>query len=111
MTTGQASLRDCYRGQRISLTGSSGLLGQAVLEKFLRAPPDVDQVLLLMRAGGRTSAQNRIPDILGSLIFWRLRHERPHFDAWWPTKITTITGALGLPRFGLEARFSQNGRP
>lgn len=101
MTTGQTSLRERYRGQQILLTGASGLLGQAVLEKLLRALPEVGQVFLLMRARGRTSSHERIPEVLGSPLFRRLRHERPDFDAWWPTKITTVTGALGLERFGL----------
>jgi nucleoside-diphosphate-sugar epimerase len=101
VTTGQTSLRERYRGQQILLTGASGLLGQAVLEKLLRALPEVGQVFLLMRARGRTSSHERIPEVLGSPLFRRLRHERPDFDAWWPTKITTVTGALGLERFGL----------
>ena len=108
VTTGQTSLRDRYRGQRILLTGASGLLGQAVLEKLLRALPDVDQVLLLMRARSRISAEERVPEILSSPLFRRLRRERPDFDAWWPTKITTVTGALGPTRFGLTAEAWQN---
>ena len=108
MTTGQTSLRDRYRGQRILLTGASGLLGQAVLEKLLRALPDVDQVFLLMRARSRISAEERVPEILNSQLFRRLRRERPDFEAWWPTKITTVTGALGPTRLGLTADFWQN---
>ena len=101
MTPGQSALRDRYRGQRIFLTGASGLVGQAVLEKILRALPDVGEVLLFLRPHGRTTAEDRLPEILRSPLFDRLRRERPDFDAWWPTKVSAVAGGLGLPRLGL----------
>lgn len=106
--TGQTSLRDRYRGQKVLLTGASGLLGQAVLEKLLRALPEVDQVFLLMRGRSRISARDRVPEMFNSPLFRRLRRERPDFDTWWPTKITTIPGALGLSRMGLTTNDWQN---
>ena len=60
MTTGHPSLRDRYRGQRIFITGASGLLGQVVLEKILRSLPDVERVFLLMRPRGRIAPQDRL---------------------------------------------------
>ena len=101
MTTGQPTLRDRYRGQRVLLTGASGLVGQAALEKILRALPDVEQIYLFIRPRGRTSAQERLPEIFRSPVFERLRAERPDFDDWWPTKVTAVPGLLGQPRLGL----------
>ena len=94
-------LRDRYRGQRILLTGATGFLGQAVLEKTLRALPEVGEIVLLLRNRARTPAAQRTKEVFSSSIFDRLRRERPDFDAWWPSKISAVEGTLGLPRLGM----------
>ena len=96
-------LRERYRGQRILITGASGLLGQAVLEKLLRALPDVEEIVVLLRARGRASAQDRLADLFRSPLFDRLRAERPGFDDWWPTKVSVVAGQLGRAQLGLDA--------
>jgi thioester reductase-like protein len=96
------TLRERYRGQRILVTGASGLLGQALLEKLLRAMPEIDEVVLLLRPRGRASAHDRLVEIVRSPLFERLRTERPDFDAWWPARVSAVAGQLGRPRLGLE---------
>src|SRR5690606_17521903 len=78
--------------------------GQAVLEKMLRALPEVDEVIVLLRPRGRWSAERRLHEILASPVFDRLRAERPGFDGWWPRKLSAVAGTLGLPRLGLSFR-------
>jgi thioester reductase-like protein len=98
----QPTLRERYRGQRILVTGASGLLGQAVLEKLLRAMPDVGEVVLLLRPRGRATVHDRLAGVFRSPLFARLRAERHDFDGWWPTKVSVVAGQLGRPRLGLE---------
>jgi nucleoside-diphosphate-sugar epimerase len=101
-STSAPTLRERYRGQRILITGASGLLGQAVLEKILRALPDVAELIVLLRSRGRVSARDRVADLFRAPLFDRLRAERPDFDAWWPTKVTVVGGQLGRPGLGLD---------
>lgn len=96
------TLRERYRGQRILVTGASGLLGQAVVEKILRALPDVEELVLLLRPRGRAGAHERLIEIFRSSLFDRLRSERPDFDSWWPTKVSVAAGQLGRPHLGME---------
>lgn len=96
-------LRERYRGQRILVTGGSGLLGQAVLEKILRALPEVAELILLLRPRGRATAPDRAVEVFRSPLFDRLRAERPGFDDWWPTRVSVVPGQLGAPQLGLEA--------
>ena len=42
-------LQERYAGQRILLTGATGMLGKSVLEKILRDLPSVEKVYLLVR--------------------------------------------------------------
>lgn len=98
----QPPLRDRYGGQRILLTGATGFLGQAVLEKMLRALPEVDEIVLLLRKRARTPAGRRTEEVFASPIFNCLRRERPDFDDWWPEKVSVVAGTLGIPKLGLS---------
>jgi alcohol-forming fatty acyl-CoA reductase len=63
---------EALAGRRILVTGASGFLGQAVLERLL-AEIDGARILLLLRARGRTSAQQRVDELLGKPVFSALR--------------------------------------
>lgn len=103
MTRVQKTLRERYRGQHVLITGASGFLGQAVLEKMLRALPDVAEVVILLRKRGQKPAAQRVEDVFASPIFRRLRRERPNFDEWWPQKVNVAEGTLGLPKLGMSS--------
>ena len=45
-------------GKRIAITGTTGFLGTALLERLLRQVPDAD-IVLLLRAGRRSTVQQR----------------------------------------------------
>src|SRR5258707_12925098 len=45
-------------GKRIAITGTTGFLGTALLERLLRTVPD-SQIVLLLRAGRRSTVQQR----------------------------------------------------
>ena len=67
-------IREAFRGKAVVLTGSTGFLGTAVLEKILRALPDVDRVVLPVRAWSEDHARDRIRDeVLANPAFGPLR--------------------------------------
>ncbi len=60
-------------GKRIAITGSTGFVGTALVERLLRGVPDCELVLLI-RDGKRTSAAERArKEILKNDAFDRLR--------------------------------------
>ena len=65
-------IQENLSGKRIAITGSTGFLGTALVERFLRAVPDCELVLIVRP--GRRGAQNRVNrDILKNDAFDRLR--------------------------------------
>ena len=56
-------IRENLSGKRIAITGSTGFLGTALVERFLRSVPDCELVLLVRP--GRRGAEHRVKrDIL-----------------------------------------------
>ena len=65
-------IRESLSGKRIAITGSTGFLGTALVERFLRSVPDCELVLLVRP--GRRGAEHRVKrDILKNDAFDRLR--------------------------------------
>lgn len=89
--------------QHIFLTGTTGFLGKAILEKLLREVPDVGQIYVLVRAGKGMDAQARyLASVQGSSIFDRLREQLgAGFEAFMAGKITVIDGEITEPCFGM----------
>ena len=68
-------VRDGLAGRRFFITGATGFLGTALVERILRSVPD-SQVVLLIRPGRRTTAMQRATrEILKNDCFDRLRQE------------------------------------
>ena len=92
-------------GKRIAVTGSTGFLGTAMVERLLRAVPDCELVLLV-RPGKRTSAANRVQrEILRNDAFDRMREQlggTKGFDEHCSRRITTIAGDVSIDGLGLS---------
>jgi alcohol-forming fatty acyl-CoA reductase len=69
---GAASIRHALRGKRVLVTGVTGFLGQALLERLLYDIPDVRPIVLI-RAQGSQSARARLDELVGRPCFNRLR--------------------------------------
>ena len=82
-------------GKRIAVTGSTGFVGTALVERLLRGVPECELVLLV-RAGKRTSAAERVrKEILKNDAFDRLRElcgGKAGFDEMTDRRIVTING-------------------
>jgi len=104
-----SKIRDFYQGKTIFLTGATGFLGKAVLEKILRSLPDCRRIYLLIRSrlgkdGNLVTAEERVrEEIFGSRIFDRLRKEigAEQFDHL-KEKLHAVSGDLTRTRIGIE---------
>jgi HAD superfamily hydrolase (TIGR01490 family) len=90
-------------GKRVAVTGATGFLGTALVERLLRSAPDT-QVVVLVRGGRRTSAAERVRrEIIRNDAFDALRDELGSaFDATIERRLTTITGDVGVDGLGLD---------
>ena len=70
-----AVIAEALAGKRIAITGSTGFVGTALVERLLRSVPDCELVLLV-RDGKRTPAAERVRrEILKNNAFDRLKAE------------------------------------
>src|SRR5580765_861776 len=96
-------IQQALAGRRIAVTGSTGFLGTAVVERLLRAVPDCSLVLLV-RSGRRTSAAQRVQrEIIRNDAFDALRSilgER--FDEEIARRVTVIGGDVSTDGLGLD---------
>jgi thioester reductase-like protein len=68
------TLTDFYKGKCLLLTGCTGFVGKVMLEKVLRALPDVDLIYVLIRPKKGSSLMERFKrEIIGSQCFDRLK--------------------------------------
>jgi fatty acyl-CoA reductase len=88
---------------RIAITGSTGFVGTALVERLLRSIPDCELVLLI-RDGKRTPAARRTQrEILKNDAFDRLREQYgDDFDTEVAGRITTIAGDVTRDGLGLS---------
>jgi HAD superfamily hydrolase (TIGR01490 family) len=98
-------IADALAGKRIAVTGATGFLGTALVERLLRAVPDCELVLLV-RAGRRSSAAQRVQrEVIRNDAFDRLRADMggaKALDEVVARRIRVITGDVGRDGLGLS---------
>ncbi len=101
-------IAESLAGKRIAITGSTGFVGTALVERMLRGVPDCELVLLV-RDGRRTPAARRIQkELLKNDAFDRLRerHAAPDstetFQEMTERRITTIAGDVSSDGLALS---------
>ncbi len=97
-------IADALAGRRIAVTGATGFLGTAVVERLLRVVPGCELVLLI-RAGRRsTVAQRARREIFGNDAFDRLRAElgADGFATAVARRVTAVAGDVGRDGLGLD---------
>jgi fatty acyl-CoA reductase len=94
---------DALAGRRFFITGATGFLGTALVERILRSAPD-SQVVLLIRPGRRaTPMQRATKEILKNDCFDRLREELgDDFDESMAARVTAVAGDVGTDGLGLD---------
>lgn len=107
------SVVESFSQKHVFITGVTGFLGKAILEKILRETPDVARVYLLVRGNHTLSAFDRcMKDVFSSSLFDVLRAERgAAFDGFIAAKVEVVPGELTAPKFGMsESDFIQLGQ-
>ena len=104
-----AVIAEALAGKRIAITGSTGFVGTALVERLLRSVPDCE-LILLVRDSTRTRAAARVQkELLKNDAFDRLREHcaapgSPEtFAELTARRITTITGDVSRDGLGLDA--------
>jgi HAD superfamily hydrolase (TIGR01490 family) len=89
--------------RRFFVTGATGFLGTAVVERILRQVPE-SEVVLLVRPGRRASAAQRVRrEVLRNDCFDRLRAELgENFDDVMRQRVTAVAGDVGQGGLGLD---------
>ncbi|XP_030966446.1 fatty acyl-CoA reductase 2-like isoform X2 [Quercus lobata] len=92
------------RGKNYLITGATGFLGKAFIEKMLRTIPDVGKIFLLIKAKDKEAAIHRLKtEILDSELFKCL--EQMHgesFEAFMMRKLVPVAGNVCEPNLGMD---------
>jgi HAD superfamily phosphoserine phosphatase-like hydrolase len=96
-------IREALAGRRIAITGATGFLGTALVERLLRCVPGCE-IAVLVRPGRRGAADRLRRDILRNNCFDRLRRELgERFDSESARRIHVIAGDVSSDGLGLHA--------
>ncbi|KAF9200259.1 cyclin-dependent kinase inhibitor far1 [Haplosporangium sp. Z 27] len=91
----------------VFVTGGTGFIGMALIEKVLRSIPQVKKIYVLMRVSGKTSLQQRLQkDIIENRIFDTLKADFPNessFSEMIHKKIVPVQGDIIHDNLGLCA--------
>ncbi|GAB4817293.1 hypothetical protein N2152v2_004339 [Parachlorella kessleri] len=97
------SIRHFLRGKNILISGATGFLAKALVEKILYEQPDVEQLYLLVRPGkGLTGAERIRQQVLTNPAYARLRQRYgDDYEAFMMSKLTAVEGDLGRPNMSI----------
>uniref|UniRef100_A0A2A4J9G5 Fatty acyl-CoA reductase n=1 Tax=Heliothis virescens TaxID=7102 RepID=A0A2A4J9G5_HELVI len=92
------TVEEFYRGKSIFLTGGTGFVGKALIEKLLRSLPDIKALYLLMRQKKGVSCEDRLKDLCSKQVFDLLREKNPEGFK----KIKIISGDITEEGLGIS---------
>ncbi len=98
-------IADALAGKRIAVTGSTGFLGTALVERLLRSVPECELVLLIRAGRMRTVDQRAAREIFKNNCFDRLRDQlggKAAFDELVQRRVKVIEGDVGTDGLGLD---------
>ncbi|XP_032686128.1 putative fatty acyl-CoA reductase CG5065 isoform X2 [Odontomachus brunneus] len=98
-TKGCSTIDTFFAETVILVTGATGFLGKALLEKLLRSCPRVATIYLLIRSKKGQCVEERCKELLKNPVFDRIRLESPSVL----NKIVPVKGDVGMPELGLQS--------
>ena len=102
-----AMIAEQLAGKRIAITGATGFVGTALVERLLRSVPECELVLLI-RGGKRGAPERARREIFKNDCFDRVRRETSSgssgesFDEMIARRVQTINGDVGTDGLGLN---------
>jgi len=94
-------VRQFLRGKTILLTGATGFLGKVIVERLLRAAPEIGRIYLLIRTPRVPAAVRFDTEVLASAVFES--QAGTYGDGWDPfvrAKVVPVAGDVSQPRLG-----------
>lgn len=100
-----SNIQSYFKNKSVFITGSTGFLGKALVEKLLRSCTEIKNIYLLIRPKRGSDAHTRHKELLKSSVFDRLREEgnTAVFE-----KLKIVSGDVTLPQLGLSAEDRQS---
>uniref|UniRef100_T1I694 Fatty acyl-CoA reductase n=1 Tax=Rhodnius prolixus TaxID=13249 RepID=T1I694_RHOPR len=92
----ESAIQSFYEGGSILVTGATGFVGKALVEKLLRSCPGIQNIFLLIRAKKGLHPQARLKELLNNAVFDRVR------DTGVLEKIIAVGGDVMEPELGLS---------
>ncbi|KPJ06883.1 Putative fatty acyl-CoA reductase CG5065 [Papilio machaon] len=92
------NVADFYAGKSVFITGGTGFLGKAFIEKLLYTT-DIEKIYILIRETQQLRAHVRLRNILENPIFSRLKKEKPNALE----KVVPIPGDIVKPNLGISS--------
>ncbi|XP_044260289.1 fatty acyl-CoA reductase wat-like [Tribolium madens] len=94
----KSQIADFYKEKNVFVTGATGFLGKLLVEKLLRACPDLGTIYILVRPKKGEDEHSRVDKLFSDPIFGPLSKLFPKFQH----KISIIKGDISLPDLGLS---------
>ncbi|CAH0712910.1 unnamed protein product, partial [Brenthis ino] len=94
----QPSVTEFYEGKSIFITGATGFVGKAIVEKLLRSCPGIKTIYVLMRQKKGISSEQRLKELCNNSVFDVLRDTQPEVF----NKLKLLAGDIFEPELGLS---------
>ncbi|KAH9310667.1 hypothetical protein KI387_025702 [Taxus chinensis] len=96
---------DFLKGKHFLVTGATGFLAKVVIEKILRAQPQVGKLFLVIKANDSEAALHRLKkEIICSELFRCLRDiYGDHYEEFVWSKLVPVAGDVSLDNLGIQA--------
>lgn len=97
-----------YEGKNILITGATGLVGKALVEKFLRST-SLGKIYVLMKADDQEAAVDRLStEIIYSDLFGSLQEKHgSSYQEFAHQKLIPVVGNICQPHLGLDTKSAQ----